>query len=146
MGSAEYLKSTGVFVPADVVETIGSYLSDEVGVKKFREYFDANTSKLNRGDPAAEITNCIVGDIVRDFASLYEQADFDAARAVDADAFEVMFVPAEPKTVVAFKDRVQAAVVIQETDSRTVHTAIFRAYLDSPSLPVLPDEYTYHDD
>lgn len=144
MESTEYLKTTGVFVPPDVVDECSTQLSAEAGVIDFRTYFDAKQSSVGRGDPAAELTHRILEDIVCDFAQLYERADFETAGAVDPESFELMTIAADPEVVVKFKERIRAAATIQETDSRTIHTAVFRAYLETHPFPTLPEDILRH--
>lgn len=145
MRRTEYLKTTGVYVPADVVDAIAAHLSAEGGVTEYRSYFTPQQSKLPRGDPGGELTNCILQCIDEQFTELYDRADFSAAQTVDADAFELMTVASETAVVVGFKEKVRAAATIQNTDSRTIHTAIFRAFLDSQPLPDLPEEFIFHE-
>lgn len=143
MSSNNVLKTTGVYVPPAVVDEMASHLAAEAGVRDYRTYFDEQQAKLSRGDPGAELLNVVLEAIVDEFDVLYDEADFDAVNAIDPDGFELCTVAAEPRVVAAFKDRVKAARTIQETDSRTVHTAIFRAYLQSQSLPALPTDFMF---
>ncbi|WP_226479373.1 hypothetical protein [Natrinema amylolyticum] len=131
MTSDDRYKLFGVYVSASVADALETYLYEEAGVVDYEDYFDPSESGVPVGDPGADATDRLVSDVVADFATLYDEADFEAARAVDADAFVLAHLAAEPQTVTRARERFQAAATIRETDSRTVHTAILSAYLES---------------
>lgn len=132
-------KTYGVFVPEAIVETISNHLADEAGVINYADYFDSNTTTIPRGDPAAEITNVFLKDVASDFAMLYDTANFDDAQQVEPEDFELLTVAATPEVVVTLKELFRAAARIQNCDTRTVHTAIFRAALTKFTLPEIPE-------
>ena len=146
MRSSSHFKTFGVFVPADVSEALAEHLKDEAGVCSFEEYFDPTTSTVSHGDPAAEITNKFSRAVLDEFAYLYDAADFERARQVGHDKFELITLAADPQTVSALKDLFRAASKIQDTDTRTVHTAILRAALETTSLPSVPTDAVIFDD
>lgn len=121
----------GVYLSADAFDALAEWLYEEAGVVDYGDYFDPSASGIPVGDPGADATNELVADMVASFADLYDEADFDAARRVDADAFDLAHLAAEPRTVTRARERFQAAATIQETDLRTVHTAILSAYLST---------------
>ncbi|ELY79903.1 hypothetical protein [Natrinema pallidum] len=123
-------KLFGVYVSEPVFDALEAYLYESAGVVDYEDYFDPSDAGVPVGDPGADATDRLVSDVVAEFAALYDAADFAAARAVDADAFILAQLAAEPRTVTRARERFQAAATIQETDSRTVHTAILAAALE----------------
>ncbi|ELY85777.1 hypothetical protein [Natrinema altunense] len=123
-------KLFGVYVSEPVFDALEAYLYESAGVVDYEGYFDPSDAGVPVGDPGADATDRLVSDVVAEFAALYDAADFAAARAVDADAFILAQLAAEPRTVTRARERFQAAATIQETDSRTVHTAILAAALE----------------
>ncbi|PCR89978.1 hypothetical protein [Natrinema ejinorense] len=121
----------GVYLSADVFDALAEHLYAEAGVVDYGNYFDSSDSGVPVGDPGADATDDLLADVVASFADLYDEADFDAARRVDADAFVLAHLAAEPQTVTRARERFQAAATIQETDSRTVHTAVLAAFLST---------------
>ncbi|RQG97730.1 hypothetical protein [Natrarchaeobius chitinivorans] len=119
----------GVYVSRPVHDDLAEYLYDEAGVVDLEEYFDPSASEPPVGDPGADATAALIESIVSEFASLYDEADFEAARAVDPDAFVLRHLAADPDTVANAREQFQAAGTIQNADLRTVHTAIFDAWL-----------------
>ena len=129
MAGDDRYKLFGVYLSESVFDTLAAYLYEEAGIVDYGSYFDSSRSAVPAGDPGAEATDTLVSDVVADFADLYDRADFEDARRVDADAFVLAHLAAEPETVTRARERFQAAATIQETDSRTVHTAILSASL-----------------
>ncbi|AFO56251.1 hypothetical protein NJ7G_1004 [Natrinema sp. J7-2] len=128
-------KLFGVYVSEPVFDALEAFLYESAGVVDYEGYFDPSDTGVPVGDPGADATDRLVSDVVAEFAALYDAADFAAARAVAADAFTLAHLAAEPRTVTRARERFQAAATIQETDSRTVHTAILSAALeDDPTL------------
>lgn len=128
-------KLFGVYLSADAFDALAEWLYEEAGVVDYGEYFDPSVSGVPAGDPGADATDELVADVVASFADLYDGADFDAARRVDADAFDLAHLAADPRTVAHARERFQAAATIQDTDLRTVHTAILSAYLSTADEP-----------
>lgn len=119
----------GVYVSRPVYEALDEVVYEEAGVVDLDDYFDESASSVPLGDPGAEATAMLVSDLVSRFATLYDAADFEAAKAVDPDAFELTYLAANPTQVAALRERFEAAMTIQETDLRTAHTAILAASL-----------------
>lgn len=135
MTEDDHYKLFGVYVSEAVFDALEAFLYETAGVVEYGDYFDPSESAIPAGDPGADATDRLVSDVVAEFAALYDEADFDAARRVDADAFVLAHLAADPQTVTRARERFQAAATIQETDSRTIHTAILSAFLaDSESL------------
>ncbi|SDR09318.1 hypothetical protein [Natronobacterium texcoconense] len=120
----------GLYLSRPVHERLAEYLHEEAGVLDLESYFDPSDSTISTGDPGAEVTHEIVSTVVVEFATLYDDADFAAADAVDHDAFVLTHVAAESGTVTAARERFEAAATIQETDLRTVQTAVLEAWLE----------------
>ncbi|QCC60946.1 hypothetical protein NP511_18460 [Natrinema thermotolerans] len=135
MTSDDRYKLFGVYVSPPVFDALETILYEEAGVVDYANYFEPTGSTVPVGDPGADATAQLVADLVADFAGLYDAADFGAARAVDPEAFELAQLAAEPETVARARERFQAAATIQETDSRTVHTAILAAALEGVDGP-----------
>lgn len=136
MTEDDHYKLFGVYVSEPIFDALETFLYEAAGVVDYGDYFDPSGSPIPAGDPGADATDRLVSDVVAEFAALYDEADFGAARRVDADAFVLAHLAADPQTVTRARERFQAAATIQETDSRTIHTAILRAYLgDSDALP-----------
>ncbi|WP_222918749.1 hypothetical protein [Natrinema sp. SYSU A 869] len=129
MTSDDRYKLFGVYVSEPVSDALEGFLYEEAGVVDYENYFDPSESDVPVGDPGGDATDRLVSDVVANFAALYDEADFEAARGVDADTFVLAHLAAEPQTVTRARERFQAAATIQETDSRTVHTALLSAYL-----------------
>ncbi|QLG48106.1 hypothetical protein [Natrinema halophilum] len=127
-GDGRY-KLFGVYVSTDIFDALGEFLYEEAGVVDYGEYFDQSQSTVPTGDPGADATDGLVSNLVANFADLYDEADFDAARRVEADAFVLAHLAAAPQTVASARERFQAAATIQDSDLRTVHTAILSAAL-----------------
>ncbi|OLZ42649.1 hypothetical protein A6E15_06700 [Natrinema saccharevitans] len=135
MTSDDRYKLFGVYASPSVFDALEAVLYEEAGVVDYADYFEPTVSSVPVGDPGADATAQLVADLVADFADLYDAADFEAARAVDPEAFELAQLAADPETVARARERFQAAATIQETDSRTVHTAILTAALDEADDP-----------
>ena len=129
MTGAGHHKLLGVYVSAPVADALADRLYEDAGVVDLETYFDENTSTVPADDPGAEVTHELLTDIVQRFADRYDAADFEAASRVDPDAFVLVHLAAAPETVANARERFQAAATIQETDLRTVHTAILAAHL-----------------
>lgn len=119
----------GLYLSQSVQERLDEYLHEEAGVVDLEGYFDPAASAVPAGDPGAEATHDLVASVVADFATLYDEADFEAAEAVDHDGFVLTHLAAEPGTVADARERFEAAATIRETDLRTVHTAVLEAWL-----------------
>ncbi|WP_226007016.1 hypothetical protein [Natrinema salinisoli] len=130
MTSPDRYKLFGVYLSEDVYDSLAEFLYEAAGVVEYDTYFETSESAVPAGDPGAEATDQLVSDLVTAFADRYDEADFDAARRVDDDAFVLAHLAADPQTVTRARERFQAAATIQDTDSRTVHTAIVAAHLD----------------
>lgn len=133
MTTPDRYKLFGVYLSEDVYDSLAEFLYEEAGVVEYDTYFETSESAVPVGDPGAEATDLLVSDVVTAFADLYDEADFDAARRVDDDAFVLAHLAADPQTVTRARERFQAAATIQDTDSRTVHTAIIAAYFENRS-------------
>lgn len=129
MATDDRYKLLGVYLSEDVFDALDDFLYETAGVVDYEEYFDSSASTIPAGDPGADATDRLLSAIVTDFADLYDEAAFEAARGVDPDAFVLAHLAAEPQTIANARERFQAAATIRETDLRTVHTAILSAYL-----------------
>ncbi|MWV39686.1 hypothetical protein [Natrialba sp. INN-245] len=119
----------GVYVSRPVCDRLGDYLYERAGVVDIEEYFDPAASGVTVGDPGADATDDLLAEVVAEFASLYDAADFDAVNAVDPEDFVLTHLAAEPKTVATARELFEAAGTIQNAGLRTVHTAIIDAWL-----------------
>lgn len=128
MSESQY-KPLGVYVSPSVADALATFAYEEAGVVDLEGYFDPDATSIPAGDPGAEATASLLADLVENFAALYDAADFEAAERVDPDAFELRYLAAEPATIASARERFQAAATIQETDLRTVQTAILGAAL-----------------
>jgi hypothetical protein len=117
----------GVDVSQPVADALTEATYEAAGVISLEEYFDPTVGSVPADDPGAEATNALVGDLVTNFAALYDEADFEAAGAVEPDGFELLYLAASSAHVAGARDRFDAAATIQETDRRTVQTAILAA-------------------
>lgn len=129
MATDDRYKLLGVYLSADVFDALDDFLYETAGVVDYEEYFDSSASTIPAGDPGADTTDKLLSAVVTDFADLYDEAAFEAARGVDSDAFVLAQLAAEPQTIANARERFQAAATIRETDLRTVHTAILSAFL-----------------
>ena len=130
MAGGNHLTLFGVYVSESVFETLADVLYEEAGVIDLETYFDPTDSSVPPGDPGAKATNALIDDVVTTFAALYDEADFEAARRVDADGFVLVHLAGTPAAVSRARELFRAAGTIQETDLRTVQTAILEAYCD----------------
>ncbi|WP_121744387.1 hypothetical protein [Natronorubrum halophilum] len=124
-------KLFGVYVSEPVTDALEEYLYDTAGVVDLEGYFDTTSDLVPVGDPGADATDELVADVLEEFAALYDRADFDAAERVAPDAFDLVHLAARPQQVSDIRERFRAASTIQETDSRTVQTAILAAYFET---------------
>ena len=124
-------KVFGVYLSAPVVDALDERLYEEAGVIDLAAYFDDTTDSVPVGDPGADATDDLLADLLDSFATLYDRADFEAAAAVDPDAFDLVHLAAEPNRVTEVRERFRAAATIREADLRTVQTAILAAYLET---------------
>lgn len=122
-------RTYGLYLSASVRERLDDYLYEEAGVVDLEEYFDPSVSTIPVGDPGADATHDLLVSVVADFATLYDEADFATANALDHDRFALTSLAAEPETIAAARERFEAATIIRETDLRSVHTAILSAWL-----------------
>ncbi|ARS91171.1 hypothetical protein [Natrarchaeobaculum aegyptiacum] len=128
-GNRDRYRTYGLYLSQSVREQLEEHLYDEAGVVDLEEYFDPSVSTIPSGDPGADATHALLASVVADFATLYDEANFVAARSLDHDAFALTSLAAEPETIAAARDRFEAATIIQEADLRTVHTAVLDAWL-----------------
>lgn len=124
-------KVFGVYLSAPVTDALEEYLYDEAGVLDVGDYFDETADSVPVGDPGADATDDLVGDVVDAFADLYDRADFAAAERTDPDAFDLVHLAADPTRVTDVRERFRAAATIQDADLRTVQTAILAAHLEA---------------
>ena len=130
MTAADRYTLFGVYLSDGVYDALAEFLYEEAGVVDYGAYFDQSASTIPAGDPGADATAELVSVLVADFADWYDVAAFDAARNVDADAFVLAHLAAEPQTVANARERFQAAATIRDADLRTVQTAILSAVLE----------------
>ncbi|ELY48131.1 hypothetical protein [Natronorubrum sulfidifaciens] len=123
-------KLFGVYASESVVDALADALYEEAGVVDLETYFDDTSESVPAGDPGAEATDAFAADVLESFATLYDHADFEATERVDPEAFELVHLAAIPQRVTGLRERFRAAATIQETDLRTVQTAILAAALD----------------
>lgn len=135
-GNDQY-KPFGVYVSRPVADALATAAYEEAGVVDLAAYFDPDATTIPAGDPGAEMTADLLEAVVANFAGLYDAADFESARRIEPDGFELVHLAARPGTIASARERFQAAATIQETDLRTVQTAIFAAWLseDGQSRP-----------
>lgn len=122
-------RTYGVYLSESVRERLEDYLYAEAGVVDLEEYFNPSETTIPGGDPGAEATNELVASVVDDFATLYDDTDFAAAESLDPDVFALTYLAAEPETIAGAREQFEAATIIQETDLRTVHTAVLDVWL-----------------
>ncbi|MDQ2049373.1 hypothetical protein RBH26_02625 [Natronolimnohabitans sp. A-GB9] len=122
-------KLFGVYLSRPVADALGDTLYETAGVVDLETYFDETADAVPQGDPGAEATDAFVADVLAEFAGLYDRADFEAADAVAPDEFVLVQLAATPQRVSEIRERFRAAETIQETDLRTVQTAILAAAL-----------------
>lgn len=127
-------KVFGVYVSPPVADALAEHLYDQAGVLDLEGYFDETTDAVPEGDPGADATDALVADLIDDFAALYDEAAFDTANAVEPDAFTLIHLAARPTRAADLRERFQAAATIQETDLRTVQTAILATALDTEPI------------
>ena len=120
----------GVYVTPSVSDALADRLYDRAGIVDLDDYFSEEAGSLPAGDPGAEATDEFLAGVVDEFATRYEDAAFDAAAAADPDAFDLVQLAATPRHVTRAREQFQAAATIQETDLRTVQTAILATALD----------------
>lgn len=125
-------KLFGVYVTRPVHDAIADSLYESAGIVDVDDYFDEPAGSLPDGDPGAEATDALLEALVEEFAALYAAADFDAATRVDPDAFVLVQLAARPERVARVRELFRAAATIQDSDLRTVQTAILAAFLDVP--------------
>ncbi|WP_459809909.1 hypothetical protein [Halopiger thermotolerans] len=134
MTGEDRFKLFGVYLSRPVYEALDEHVYEAAGVVDLGDYFDETASSVPAGDPGAEATDELVSDLLSEFATLYDEADFEAATAVDPDGFVLATLAAKPTQVAALRERFEAATTIRETDLRTVHTAILAAFLSVDPL------------
>ncbi|ELY49358.1 hypothetical protein [Natronolimnohabitans innermongolicus] len=132
MSGDDRYKLFGVYLSDPVVDALADTLYEEAGVVDLESYFEANSDAVPRGDPGADATDEFVATLLESFAERYDEADFEAAESVDADGFNLVHLAATPQRVSDVRERFRAAETIQESDLRTVQTAIVAAALDIP--------------
>lgn len=125
-------KVFGVYVSEPVHDALETSVYEAAGVVDLEDYFDA-TGSVPAGDPGAEATDAILADVSEGFTALYDDADFDAVSRLDPDAFELVQLAATRERVTRAREQFRAAATIQDTDLRTVHTAILAAHFDIPA-------------
>ncbi len=121
----------GVYVSQPVYEQLSDVVYHQAGVIDLESYFDPTESSVPVGDPGAEATSELLESVVETFATRYEEADFEAARAVDADSFVLVQLAGDPETIASARDLFRSAGTIQDADLRTVQTAILEAQLQT---------------
>lgn len=143
MSSDGAFTTFGVYVSSAVFDRIADHLYEEAGVTDFEDYFAEDGSSVPAGDPAGEVLAAFVEQLVDEFDVLYDEANFEAAAAVDPHDFEPVTLTAEPRLAVRLEELFDAAALIQKRDARTVHTAVIAAALEEFGLPALPDDAIY---
>lgn len=123
-------KVFGVYLSEPTVDALAESLYEEAGVVDLETYFDSTADFVPAGDPGADATDALLADVLESFAALYDRAEFAAAKRVAPDSFSLVHLAAEPRRVTELRERFQAAATIQETDLRTVQTAILAAHLE----------------
>ncbi|NGM69165.1 hypothetical protein G6M89_09125 [Natronolimnobius sp. AArcel1] len=121
----------GLYVSPAVADALEEHIYDQAGVVDLESYFAESTPPVPTDDPGAIATNEFVSELIAEFATLYDEAVFDAVEAVEPDEFELVRLAATPSRVASLRERFEAAATIQESDLRTVHTAILAAKLSS---------------
>ena len=131
MTADDRFKVFGVYLSESVANELSAHLYREAGVVDLESYFDETADAVPVGDPGAEATDELVATVVENFASLYDDADFEAAAELPHDGFVLVRLAAEPTRVSALRERFRAAETIREVDLRTVQTAILAAALET---------------
>ncbi|MFC4544481.1 hypothetical protein ACFO5R_21350 [Halosolutus amylolyticus] len=130
-GSGQY-SVFGIYVTGPVHDALAESVYEAAGVVDLDDYFDGTAGAVPAGDPGAEATDALLGNVLEAFAALYDGADFAAAARVDPDAFDLVHLAARPERVARARELFQAAATIQDADLRTVQTAILAAHLEVP--------------
>jgi hypothetical protein len=130
MTSADRFTIVGVYVSQPVLDALEGSLHETAGIVDLEGYFDPAAGSIPVDDPGAEATDALLADVVAAFATLYDEAAFDAAERIDHHGFELVHLAATPARVANARELFQAAATIQDTDLRTVQTAILAASLD----------------
>lgn len=123
----EDVRTIGVYLPPEIVDSLDDYLYEVAGVKDVRSYFKRER-KVPEGDPGAEAMHDILISLTRNFDEWYEKAEWEFAEDVSPNDFEHVRLAASVSVVYDFREKVEAAKVIKGCDSRTVHTALFEAF------------------
>ncbi|APX96394.1 hypothetical protein [Natronorubrum daqingense] len=131
MTSDDRYKLYGVYLSPSTVDSLAKALYDDAGVVDLETYFEESQDAVPVGDPGADATDELLQAVLESFAPLYDRAAFDAARTVDPNAFSLVHLAAKPRRISELRERFQAAATIQESDLRTVQTAILAAYLET---------------
>ncbi|SDJ63601.1 hypothetical protein [Natronorubrum texcoconense] len=124
-------KLFGVYLSEPTVDALAESLYEEAGVVDLETYFDETADFVPAGDPGADATDALLADVLESFATRYDEAAFETAETVDPDSFTLVHLAAKPRRVTELRERFQAAATIQETDLRTVQTAILAAHLET---------------
>lgn len=124
---SDSLQTFGLYVTPDIIDYVDDVLYDACGIVDVREYY-GEQGKVRAGDPLAEVFDVVLDDILADFAVLYREANFDVD--VKYDEFELLTVAGSGENVYEFRDKVEAVRVLEECDTRTVHTAIMATAID----------------
>lgn len=120
-------QTVGLYVTPEIVSVLDEVLYESCGVVDVREYYDEQGT-VQVGDPLAEVFDAVLRDILDDFAEIYRETDF--AIDVSYDGFELLTVGASSDAVYLLRDKVEAVRVLEECDTRTVHTAMLGTAID----------------
>ena len=134
MTADDRYKLFGVYLSEPVADALHDTLYETAGVVDLEGYFEETADSVPVGDPGADATDDLVAAVRERFAALYDRADFESAAAAPSDEFVLVTLAARPQRVADVRERFRAAATIQETDLRTVQTAILEAYLADEGL------------
>lgn len=129
---SDSFQTVGLYVTPEIVSVLDDVLYEACGIVDVREYY-SEQGRVQAGDPLAEVFDVVLRDILDNFAEIYRATDF--AIDVAYDEFELLTVGASSDAVYLLRDKVEAARVLEECDTRTVHTAMLitaieRGYFD----------------
>lgn len=124
---SSYYYVLGVSVPSDVQQDIQTYLYNTAGVIDARSYFETGT-RVDPQDPGGTASNKLLTNITNNFKYIYNRANFEDVSTVPVTDFDWMLLACEPRIKYRLKELFRSAACIQDTDTQTIHTAIFRSY------------------
>lgn len=114
----------GLYVTPELEEELQDWFYETAGVVDITSYFEEPKSTVPDGDPLADAFAPVFTRIIEEFSGLYKSATFPVG--CDPDEYRILTVAVPKNRVYAFKDRVEAVKLLEDTDVREVHTAILQ--------------------